>query len=393
MQWQPQSCARLGVISPFCDEATMSMLADLPTDAQPVFIGRSEELAAISTVTLDRFDSVAVLDEMAASEDGEEISSEDLQGLHAKIFISESGWNTTITLGSGNATRPALMTGRNVELFASLTGKRSRVRGIDEIMGPRGFGRLTCPYTAGEIAPVDAEIRAAEARLDEARRALCGGSLRLRCERIEGDEPGAAPWRVSLLASEQLPLPGIGALSVWPITRGEGHHQEALEPLRQMQAIDLGTLPLVDLTRFLACRLTDATGKASALFSIGLVMEGLPAERNSAILRWVIDSRDAFFRYLRLLLSELGDPFGAALAAQNDSGRNTWRASADDAPLLEELVRAFCRGGDRLHAIERLMIRLEPDETDTPNPIPDDFRLLWEAFRAALKTQESIDAG
>lgn len=259
-------------------------------------------------------------------------------------------------------------------------------------MGPNGFGRLTCVYNPGEIAPVDSEIRAAEARLDEARHALCGGSLRLRCERTDIDEAGTSLWRVFLVPSESLPLAGIGALSVWPITRGEGHRQDALEPLRQMQSIDLGAMPLVDLTRFLACRLSDATDKASALFSIGLVMEGLPAERNGAILRWVIDSRDAFFRYLRLLLSELGDPFGAALAAQDGSSRNTWRASADDAPLLEELVRAFCRGGDRLYAIERLMLRLEPDENDLPSPIPDDFRLLWEAFRAALKIQEATNA-
>jgi hypothetical protein len=94
-----------------------------------------------------------------------------------------------------------------------------------------------------------------------------------------------------------------------------------------MQAIDLGAMPLVDLTRFLACRLTDATDKASALFSIGLVMEGLPAERNAAILRSLINNRDAFFRYLRLLLSELGDPFGAALAAQDgSSGTGTGRS-------------------------------------------------------------------
>jgi hypothetical protein len=40
--------------------------------------------------------------------------------------------------------------------------------------------------------------------------------------------------------------------------------------------------------------------------------------------------KDAFFRYLRLLLSELGDPFAAALAAQHrppDSGERSCRMS------------------------------------------------------------------
>lgn len=100
-------------------------------------------------------------------------------------------------------------------------------------------------------------------------------------------------------------------------------------------------MPIVDLTRFLAFRLTADNAQMSALFSTSLVMEGLPLERNAAILRWVIDSRDAFFRYLRLLLSELDDPFGAALAAQEGSGSMAWASAVDDAPLLEDMVRAF----------------------------------------------------
>ena len=80
---------------------------------------------------------------MAASEDGEEDSASALQGLHAKAFIAEIGWNTVLTVGSGNATRPSLISGNNVELFVSLRGKRSKVGSIEQIMGDKGFGRLT----------------------------------------------------------------------------------------------------------------------------------------------------------------------------------------------------------------------------------------------------------
>ena len=146
-------------------------------------------------------------------------------------------------------------------------------------------------------------------------------------------------------------------------------------------------MPLIDLTRFLAFHLTDRDGEVSILFSTGLVLEGLPSERHAAILRWVIDSKDAFFRYLRLLLSELGDPFAAALAAQEGSGHGAWRMADDDAPLLEEMVRAFCRGGDQLRAIERLIMRLETVEPGEADPIPAEFRTLWDTFRIALKAQ------
>ena len=390
--WRPEPCVRLGVVSPFCDDQTLSMLAGLASAEKPIFIGRSDELAQVPGATLDGFARVAVLDEMAATEDGEEEDAAALQGLHAKAFIAERGWDTAITVGSGNATRPALLTGSNVEIFTTLTGKRSRVGSVEEILGDKGFGRLTRPFVRDETGAADAAQRAAEARLDQARREICRSGLTLRCERGEHSADGAPVWRVWLIPCEPLPLTGLGALRVWPITRGEGHARDVLEPLRQGQPADLGAMPLVDLTRFLACHLTDETEDVSILFSTGLKMEGLPAERHAAILRWVIDSKDAFFRYLRLLLSELGDPFAAALAAQDGSGQGAWRAASDDAPILEEMVRAFCRGGDQLRAIERLIARLETGDGDDTDPIPAEFRALWNTFRIALATQDAAHA-
>jgi hypothetical protein len=296
-------------------------------------------------------------------------------------------------VGSGNATRPAFLTGNNVELFATLTGKRSHVGSVEEIFGDKGFGRLTRPFLPNELESIDPARRAAEARLDAARRDLCRCGLKLRCERDLGTEDSGPLWRVWLQAPAPIPLLGIGALRVWPITRGEGHAQEALELLRLGKPVELGAMPLIDLTRFLACHLTDESSNVSILFSTGLELEGLPAERHAAILRWVIDSKDAFFRYLRLLLSELGDPFAAALAAQQGSDNGAWRVGHDDVPLLEEMVRAFCRGGDQLRAIERLMVRLETIEPDGTDPVPEDFRALWNTFRIALTAQRGAHAG
>lgn len=391
-QWRPEPCGRLGVMSPFCDDQTLSVLADLASFEKPVLIGRSDELGLISGATIDRFRRVAVLDEMAAAEDGEEADATALQGLHAKAFIAERGWDTAITVSSGNATRPALLTGRNVELFATLTGKRSRVGSVDEIFGDKGFGRLTRPFVRDELAETDAAQRSAEKRLKEARHDICRTGLKLRCAFADMADDGTPLWRVWLIPPAPLPLSGISILRVWPITRGEGHARDALKSLRQGQQVDLWAMPLVDLTRFLACQLTDEEGDLTILFSTGLILEGLPAERHAAILRWVIDSKDVFFRYLRLLLSEMGDPFAAALAAQEGSDHGAWRTGSDDAPILEEMVRAFCRGGDQLRAIERLISRLETIETGETDPIPAEFRALWSTFKIALEAQRDVHA-
>ena len=127
----------------------------------------------------------------------------------------------------------------------------------------------------------------------------------------------------------------------------------------------------------------------SLLVGTGLLTAGLPPVRPAASLRWVIDSKDVFFRCLRLLPSGLGDTCAAAWAAQDGSGQGTWRSASDDAPILEDMVRAFGRGGDQLRAIERLITRLEANDGSDTDPIPAEFRALWNTFRIALATEEA----
>lgn len=380
-RWRPERCKRIGVISPFCDADGLELLAGL-ADEPAVLISRPDQLACVDPNTLDAFDHVAVLDELAEREDGEEAKTEELQGLHAKIFVQETGWRTRLTIGSGNATRPALITTANVEVFATLEGLRSRLGGVDTILGEQGFGRLTRRFQRGELAPPDtAELSAAHALL-AARRSLARGALRLRCEAADDDAEGH--WRLWVIPPENgVALDQLGRVRMWSITRGEGHHRDALDALRAGTPLDLGSMALIDITRFVAIELQERETGRTELFSTGLPIDGMPEERDGAILRWVIGSRDAFFRYLRLLLTALGDPFGAALAAQGAGAGGGWRAGSDDIPLLEELVRSHCAGDGRLDAVERLIKRLEAGASGTSG-VPDEFLSLWHVFRAAL---------
>jgi hypothetical protein len=291
------------------------------------------------------------------------------------------GWNTTITVGSGNATCAGLKSGRNVELFATLQGKRSKVGMVETILGAEGIGRMCRPFVVGEVAAPDPAQREAEKRLDAARAELCERGMTLRCEATPADD-GAQLWRIRLIPSKPLLLAGMRIVQCWPITRGQNHGCQVLGPLRRGEPCDLGAMALMDLTRFTAFSLRHEGG-AELLFSTAYAMEGLPPDRDAAVLRAIIDSQDAFFRYLRLLLAERDDPFGAALAAHSGNGTWSWLGSADDAPLLEEMVRDFCRGGEQLRAIGRLLARLEPP-ADGPDPVPAEFRSLWETFRVAL---------
>lgn len=384
--WSPSSCTRLGVISPFCDDAALTRLAQL-TYEKPILVGRSDELLACSAQTLALFERVSVLDDMAANEDGEEAEPESLQGLHAKAFIQEIGWDTVLTVGSGNATQAALADRKrvnNVEVFATLTGKRKHVGSVEDILGAQGFGRLLCPFVPGEASPEAVAAKAAERRLEDVRRLICNAGLTLRCERVsaEGDSPGG--WRVWLICARPLVLSSLAGAFIWPITRGEGHRRDVLAALAAGANVDLGIMPLIDVTRFIAFQLADAGSDVRLLFSVGLPMDGVPDDRHAAIFRSIIINRDAFFRYLRLLLSEHGDPFAVALAAQSNGSEGRWgRGGGDDIPLLEDLVRALCAGDGRLKAVERLITRLSAQDTEV-DPVPAEFRALWEAFRLAM---------
>lgn len=387
--WSPSACARMGVISPFCDDTTLTQLARLSRE-KPVLVGRSDELAGCSADTLALYERVSVLDDMAASEDGEEAEPESLQGLHAKAFIQEVGWDTVLTVGSGNATQAALANRRgvnNVEVFATLTGKSSKVGSVENILGAQGFGRLLCSFAAGEVSADAAAVRAAERRLEDVRRLICKAGLALRCEHAPAEDEDAAGWRVWLICARPLFFANLASAFVWPITRGAGHRRDVMAAVAAGEDVDLGVMPLADLTRFIAFQLADAGSDARLLFSVGLPMDGIPAERHSAIFRSIITNRDAFFRYLRLLLSELGDPFAAALAAQSGGSQGAWgRGAGDDAPLLEDLVRALCAGDGRLTAVERLITRLAAKDSAT-DPVPAEFRALWQAFRSAMPNE------
>src|SRR5690606_21484041 len=49
--WQPLQCARLGVISPFCDTDALDLLAGLPTAEKPILVSRPDQLVCVDAET------------------------------------------------------------------------------------------------------------------------------------------------------------------------------------------------------------------------------------------------------------------------------------------------------------------------------------------------------
>ena len=66
------------------------------------------------------------------------------------------------------------------------------------------------------------------------------------------------------------------------------------------------------------------------------------------------------------------------------------RVEADAVPELTQGLNNILKMADQLQAIERLIARLDATEAGEADPVPAEFRTLWETFRIALEARESV---
>jgi hypothetical protein len=383
--WSPGPGNRMAVISPFLGADALAHL--LESRAEPVaLISRPETLSALDPAVRGRFKDQFTLHDAAETEDGEAIDGEarDTCGLHAKAYIVERGWRTHLFVGSANATDAALLGASNVEVLVELVGKRSQVGDIERLLSADGLGEVLAPFVEPpEAPPRDAEREAAETALEEARRRLEAAALQVRCER--GAE-GGDRWSLRLVAAAEVSLPeNVSSLRVWPITIASDR-AVTVGPGDHEAGIDLGEYGAASITGLVAFEITTNHPHVAARFVLNLPVDGLPAERDDAIVQTVVNNREGFLRYLMLLLSGLtGDADLPGLPPPSGDGDHAWRRGGfDDLPLLEEMVRAFCREPGRLHEIDDVVRRLARPAEDGEPVVPETFLELWRVFESAL---------
>jgi hypothetical protein len=384
-RFRPRDGRRLVVVSPFV-EANALTEALRSTEMAEALVSRPESLDDLPAEVRSRFQRVLVLDEAAETESGEDPADQAniLHGLHAKIVVAQHGWDTTITVGSANATNAAWLAAKNVEFVAQLTGKTSRLGGVDPFLGGDGFGKLLVPYVprADRAVPDPADVEA-EAVLVRVRSQLSDAGLRLAFRSVGAD------WEQTLTAAQPIDWKGVASARAWPVTLRDDRAADAL-PLSPGTPVRLGTLALAHLTRFIAFEITAAVAPRAARFVLSLPADGLPPDRDEALIRAVIQNRAGFLRYLMLLLGS--DDLAHLLDGAGAGGDETWRPlgsahSDGELPLLERLVRAWSHGRvEELRAIDRLVARLESSK-DCADVLPHGFLDLWTAFRTVLAAE------
>ena len=378
----PSSGYRTLAVAPFANQTGLAAVSRLGGDDR-ILVSRQEELDKLSEDVLAEWNEVFVLSDTAQgeAEDGPAETDEDdsgtgadarPSGLHAKMIAVEHGWDVTWSVGSANLTSAAFA-GSNVEMMASVTGKRGRKGGasgygIDRFLDG-GFQKLCVPYRRIEQEIEDPRVTDARARLEAARDALVDAALRVTCV------PGDDLWTLTIDGSVALPADDV-EVAAWPVSVAEDHACRLPEPLRWR-------LPVARLTAFIAFRMSvPVRGVDDICMTLRLPAEGMPEDRIHQILRTLLNSPEKFLRFLRALLGGLDAVLGWAKDVGEGNGAGDWRVGGGET-LLDDLVRTASRDPDRLKPVRRLIDDLR--KTDEGRGIvPDELFAIWMAVEEAL---------
>ena len=382
--WSPPSSGyRTLAVAPFANRTGLDVVSRLGGDDR-ILVSRQEELDKLSEDVLAEWNEVFVLSDTAQSEaeDGPAETDEDdsgtgtdarPSGLHAKMIAVEHGWDVTWHVGSANLTSAAF-TGSNVEMMASVTGKKGRKGGasgcgIDRFLDG-GFQKLCVPYRRIEQEIEDPRVTDARARLEAARDALVDAALRVTCV-SDGDL-----WTLTIDGSVALPADDVEVVA-WPVSVAEDQACPLPEPLRWR-------LPVARLTAFIAFRMSvPVRGVDDIRLTLPLPAEGMPEDRIHQLLRTLLDSPEKFLRFLRALLGGLDAVLGWAKDAGEGNGTGDWGVGGGGETLLDDLVRTASRDPDRLKPVRRLIDDLR--KTDEGRRIvPDELFAIWMAVEEAL---------
>ena len=386
--WEPPESDRMAVISPFCCDEVLRTFAEKTASAEAL-ISTPEQMADLKKDTLDRFSRRLCLNEAAETEEGEDsertegVSS---TGLHAKAYLFETDRGRThLVIGSANATNAALRDSRNIEMLVGLKGEKKKVGGIDELLHENNLGKYLVQFEYdGQVSTdTDSEIQKAKDCIEKARRKLAKAQLSLKCSRASGEDL----WTLTLVGS--IPsLNGIQTATAWPITVTENSGASLIG--NNSGEISLGEFCTSSVTGLMAFELRSRHhSDFSVSFVMNLPVEGMPGERNSAILETIIRDQGGFINFIKNLLPLLADALtdghvAPSFRAGDDKGISRL-SSGEEFPLLEDMVRAYSRYPDKLHDEISDVIR-ELSSRGTANDVvpPEKFLKLWEVFESAL---------
>jgi len=380
-----QSRGRSLIVSPFLSEAVVKDF--LKNKWGTFLVSRPESLQEISQETLRACEGVHFLAPQATgevNEDEPQLGREEiLDGLHAKMFVIDRGWKTSVFTGSFNATGHALK--HNVEFMVELVGKRSRF-GVDQFLSP-GDGETVF---ADLLRTYDPEIESpptypAQRQLDELIQIVKNGIAKGRPKLAVKPSGETDLFDLRLEWKRPLRWPKTGIeVRVWPITQPRERSQPLAEELDFPHLSYQGLTPLFAF----AISVEVVGGKSESVFVMNLPLKGMPEDRNDRVLASLLTGQE--LRYILFLLSS-GDEASTASAEliklMSGDAPTEGRGALSATGLFETLVRALHRSPTQLDRVDSLLESLKRAGASTEGSVllDPEFKKIWEPIWEVAK--------
>jgi hypothetical protein len=368
---------RLLVVSPFITANFLTRLA-APNRTQ-FLVSRPESFRDIEPSLLRKHWTCFTLDErcesLAGPDDPVDQQPTSLSGLHAKLFVADSGWDSHVWTGSANATSAAF--NGNVEFLVELIGKKSKI-GVETIIAegdnqPNLRSMLT-PFTPEDQAVTpDVDTQTCEAILDSLRRSLVAMNMDLR---IEPDATDGQAYTTTLRSSVPLVVDQRATVRCRPVMLvGDAKTLHAGNPI----AAPFGPHALQSVSSFVSFEITARVGDAerSEAFVLNLPLVGAPSDRKERLLRDLLSDSRTLMRFLLMLLSDDPENLLSEVRQMSSPHESTpGRSVHDGLPLLEHMLASLHRCPEKLDQVDRLLedLRRTPEGRSI---LPPELEAVW----------------
>jgi hypothetical protein len=362
------------IVSPFISNPVARDFLD--STGETHLVSRPECLQELPQETLQRCKSVSFLAPELADESDEDVPSgkdEVLEGLHAKLFVIDRGWDASIFSGSFNATVHALQ--HNVEFMVELVGKKSRF-GVEQFLrrvkGETSFADLLKPYDVNAASvSADSTAQQLEDLLQAVKRAIEAAGPRLIV--TAADEKDLFDLQLEWGSAPRWPKPTV-EMRAWPIT------QQAERGQSLGKSILFPRLSYGGLTPLIAFSITAKLGEMerTSVFVMNLPLQGAPENRQDRVVRSLIENRDQLLRYILFLLAS-GDEAASSsgdLRRLLKSSENSSERGSQNPYLLETMLRALHRSPAQLERVSSLLDVLRKQQGSS-ELLSDDFQKIW----------------
>lgn len=375
---EKEKLADLFVMSPFLSSNILDDLSScLNSESKVKFFTRKQALDDLSTDYNEKFDFYALCDAAVLGEDfssddldekkeseEEDLFSENLHDIHAKIYLTQKGRRSNIYIGSANATNSAFR--KNIELMIRI-GTQKKYLNVEKFiseLNSDGSGLFEkIQIKASQISEC-----ALQKEAENFLRRLC--HLNAEAQVSSDDDK----------YSIKVDVHNLPAISPNFIIQLSPFLVPQYLPLDK--AICFTKLPVTALSDFYLIKLSYQV--EVEIFELERVIKiptaGIPYEtRNSTIVNQLITDKDTFAEYVTLLLSKDACSTQAELLDLKESNAK-WKVANTQTPLYEILLQASVNNPAAIKSLNEEIKLIKNDEI-----VSKEFRQMYEQFLKVIE--------